>query len=201
MDSDPFGLVLRDLFVPGTSLAEKIIRPVAVYIFLVVILRIGGRRELSQMNAFDLVVLLMLANAVQNAIIGDDTSLIGGFIGGATLILLNLGVIRYLYRHPGLDRKIEGEPVVLLKDGRPIRAALEKELITEEELLAIVHRQGVDRFEACSEVILETSGTITVLARQPSTEERMTSEILERLERIERMLAERHDPDDQDVRD
>jgi uncharacterized membrane protein YcaP (DUF421 family) len=193
MDPDALGLFLQDLFVPGTGLAEKIVRPVAVYIFLVVILRVGGRRELSQMNAFDLVVLLMLANAVQNAIIGDDNSLVGGFIGGTTLILLNLGVVRYLYGHPSLDRKIEGEPVVLLKDGRPIRRALEKELITEEELLAIIHRQGVDRFEACSEVILETSGTISVLAQQPSPDELMTRDIVARLERIEHLLVERAD--------
>jgi uncharacterized membrane protein YcaP (DUF421 family) len=191
MEIDAFGLFLNDLFIPGTSLAEKIIRPIAVYIFLVLILRVGGRRELGQLNAFDLVVLLTLANAVQNAIIGDDNSLIGGFIGGATLVLLNLGVIRYLYRHPGLDRKIEGEPVTLVKDGRVIREHLEKELITEEELLAVVHRQGVDRFEACAEVILETSGVITVLARQPSPDELLMSEIVSRLERIERLLAER----------
>ena len=104
MDHDTLGLFLTDLFMPGTSISEKIIRPVAAYLFLVLILRIGGRRELGQLNAFDLVVLLTLANAVQNAIIGDDNSLIGGFIGGATLVLLNLGVIRFLYRHPGLDR-------------------------------------------------------------------------------------------------
>ena len=154
------------------------------------ILRVGGRRELGQLNAFDLVVLLTLANAVQNAIIGDDNSLIGGFIGGATLVLLNLGVIRFLYRHP-LDRRIEGEPVLLVKDGRLLRQNLDHELITEEELLAAIHRQGVDRFEACAEVILETSGVITVLARQPTPDEMMMSEIVARLDRIERLLAER----------
>jgi uncharacterized membrane protein YcaP (DUF421 family) len=191
MDYDALGIFLNDLFIPGTSIAEKIIRPVAVYLFLVLILRVGGRRELGQLNAFDLVVLLTLANAVQNAIIGEDNSLIGGFIGGATLVLLNLGVIRYLYRHPELDRKIEGEPVTLVKDGRVLRPQLEQELITEEELLAAIHRQGVDRFEACAEVILETSGVITVLARQPTTDEMMMGDIVARLERIERLVAER----------
>ena len=191
MDHDTLGLFLTDLFMPGTSIAEKIIRPVAVYLFLVLILRIGGRRELGQLNAFDLVVLLTLANAVQNAIIGDDNSLIGGFIGGATLVLLNLGVIKYLYRHPGLDRRIEGEPVLLVKDGRLVRENLERELITEKELLAVIHRQGVDQFEACAEVILETSGTITVLARQPTPDEVIMGDIVVRLERIERLLGER----------
>ena len=191
MDHDTLGLFLTDLFMPGTSISEKIIRPVAAYLFLVLILRIGGRRELGQLNAFDLVVLLTLANAVQNAIIGDDNSLIGGFIGGATLVLLNLGVIKYLYRHPGLDRRIEGEPVLLVKDGRLVRENLERELITEKELLAVIHRQGVDQFEACAEVILETSGTITVLARQPTPDEVIMGDIVVRLERIERLLGER----------
>jgi uncharacterized membrane protein YcaP (DUF421 family) len=190
MDVDALGLILQDLFVPGTSLVEKIVRPVAVYVFLIVILRIGGRRELGQLNAFDLVVLLTLANAVQNAIIGDDNSLIGGFIGGATLVLLNLGVNWYLYRHPTLDRRIEGEPVLLVKDGQLVRENLQRELITEEELLSAVHRQGVDRIEACAEVILEASGTITVLARQPSADEIMMSDVVARLDRIERLLAQ-----------
>jgi uncharacterized membrane protein YcaP (DUF421 family) len=189
MDVDALGLLLQDLFVPGTSLVEKIVRPVAVYIFLIVILRVGGRRELGQLNAFDLVVLLTLANAVQNAIIGDDNSLIGGFVGGATLVLLNLGVNWFLYRHPTLDRKIEGEPVTLVKDGQVVRENLRRELITEEELLAVIHRQGVDRIEACAEVILEASGTITVLARQPSTDEILMGEVVARLDRIERLLA------------
>jgi uncharacterized membrane protein YcaP (DUF421 family) len=188
MDVDALGLFLQDLFVPGTSLVEKIVRPVAVYVFLIVILRIGGRRELGQLNAFDLVVLLTLANAVQNAIIGDDNSLIGGFIGGATLVLLNLGVNWYLYRHPTLDRRIEGEPVLLVKDGQLVRENLQRELITEEELLSAIHRQGVERIEACAEVILEASGPIPVLARQPSADEIMMSEVVARLDRIERLL-------------
>jgi uncharacterized membrane protein YcaP (DUF421 family) len=188
MDVDALGLFLQDLFVPGTSLVEKIVRPVAVYIFLIVILRVGGRRELGQLNAFDLVVLLTLANAVQNAIIGDDNSLIGGFVGGATLVLLNLGVNWYLYRHPTFDRHIEGEPVLLVKDGQLVRENLQRELITEEELLAAIHRQGVDHFEACAEVILEASGTITVLARRPSTDELIMRDVQARLDRIERLL-------------
>ena len=194
MDPDALNAFLHDLFVPGTSLAEKIIRPVAVYVFLVVILRIGGRRELAQMNAFDLVVLLTLSNAVQNAIIGDDNSLMGGFVGGATLVGLNLLVIRFLYRHPTLERKLEGEPVMLVQDGRILRRNLMHELITEDELLAAIHRQGVDRVESCAEVILETSGTISVLARHPTMDEQVTASIVERLERIERLLQRTDSP-------
>src|ERR1041384_4625756 len=141
MDPDALRTFLTDLFVPGTGLAEKIVRPIAVYVFLVLILRIGGRRELAQMNAFDLVVLLTLSNAVQNAIIGDDNSLIGGFIGGGTLVFLNVIVVRFLYRPPQLESRVEGQPLPLVKDGRMIRENLAHELITTDELLAAVHRQ------------------------------------------------------------
>jgi uncharacterized membrane protein YcaP (DUF421 family) len=192
MEQSALGTFLSDMFVPGVSIAEKILRPVIVYLFLIVILRIGGRRELAQMNAFDLVVLLMLANAVQNAIIGDDNSLLGGIIGGTTLILLNLGVNWYLYRHPKLDRRIEGAPTLLVKNGRLLRHHLKRELITEPELISMVHRQGVDRIEDCSEVILETSGVITVIASQPSSAEQARGDIAQRLERIERLLSDRH---------
>jgi uncharacterized membrane protein YcaP (DUF421 family) len=185
---DAVGLFLQDLFVPGTSLAEKIIRPVAVYLFLVLILRIGGRRELAQMNAFDLVVLLTLSNAVQNAIIGDDNSLIGGFIGGGTLVLLNVIVVRFLYRHPGLESQLEGQPIPLVKDGRVVRENLAHELITADELLAAVHRQGVTRIEDCAEVILETSGTVSVIPRSPTPVEGTLAEISTRLERLEAAL-------------
>jgi uncharacterized membrane protein YcaP (DUF421 family) len=190
MDQSTLGAMVSDLFVPGVSLAEKIVRPILVYLFLIVILRVGGRRELAQMNAFDLVVLLMLANAVQNAIIGDDNSLVGGIVGGTTLVLLNLVVNWYLYRHPTVERRVEGEPTLLVKDGRLLHDNLRHELITEEELRAVIHRQGVDRFEACAEVILETSGTITVLERQPSSEELAVRDITERLARIERLLSD-----------
>ena len=190
MEYQTLSQLLSDLFVPGTILVEKIVRPIAVYIFLVAILRVGGRRELGQLNAFDLVVLLTLSNAVQNAIIGDDNSLIGGMIGGATLVLLNLGVVRFLYHHRSLERRIGGEPVLLVKDGRLIRENLAQELITEEELQAAIRRQGVDHFESCAEVTLETSGVVTVLARQPTPDAVLLGEIAARLERIERRLGE-----------
>src|SRR5215212_7526110 len=108
MSGDVLQTLWSDLFVPGTSVVEKIIRPMAVYAFLVMVLRVGGLREIAQMNAFDLVVLLTLSNSVQNAIIGDDNSLVGGFIGGATLVCTNLLVVRFLYRHPRLDQLVEG---------------------------------------------------------------------------------------------
>ena len=181
--------LIQHLFVPGTSLLEKIIRPILVYGCLVLLLRIGGRRELAQMNAFDLTVLLMLSNSVQNAIIGEDNSLLGGIIGGATLIVVNLTVNRYLYHHPNLDRAIEGDTVQLVKNGRVLRKNLERELITEAEVLAAVHRQGVLSINECESVILEVGGTISVIPRDPSASQQHAREILSRLERIERLVT------------
>src|ERR1700690_157941 len=107
-----------DMFVLALPVAEKILRPIVVYVFLVLGLRLAGKRELAQLNPFDLVVLLTLSNTVQNAIIGEDNSVTGGIIGAATLLLLNYLVVRFLFRHEKLDELIEGEASVLIEHGR-----------------------------------------------------------------------------------
>src|SRR5437773_6770975 len=104
----------RDLFHPDVSILEKIIRPILVYAFLIVGLRLAGKRELAQLNAFDLVVLLTLSNTVQNAIIGDDNTVTGGIIGATTLLTLNYAVVRFLSEHERLDRLVEGDATVLI---------------------------------------------------------------------------------------
>src|SRR5947199_5529072 len=106
----------RDLFHPDVSILEKIIRPILVYFFLIAGLRLAGKRELAQLNAFDLVVLLTLSNTVQNAIIGNDNSVTGGVIGATTLLLVNYIVVRFLYSHETLDRVIEGEPAIIIEN-------------------------------------------------------------------------------------
>lgn len=103
--------------------AEKIIRPILVYAFLVVGLRLAGKRKLAQLNSMDLVVLLMLSNTVQNAIIGDDNSLTGGVIGAATLLTVNHLFIRYLFRHARLSRLIQGDAVPLVEKGEVLAPA------------------------------------------------------------------------------
>src|SRR5207247_2075284 len=95
--------LFRDLFYPDVSIVEKIIRPILVYFFLVISLRLAGKRELAQLNPFDLVVLLTLSNTVQNAIIGSDNSVTGGIIGAATLLLVNYVVVRFLYGHQAIE--------------------------------------------------------------------------------------------------
>ena len=100
--------IWKDLFVLGIPLLEKILRPILVYAFLVVSLRLSGKRELVQLNPFDLVVLLTLSNTVQNAIIGDDNSVLGGIISATSLLATNFLVVRFLYRHRKLDQLEEG---------------------------------------------------------------------------------------------
>src|SRR6516164_222659 len=125
--------IFHDMFVLGLPLAEKILRPIVVYVFLVVGLRLAGKRELAQLNPFDLIVLLMLSNTVQNAIIGEDNSVTGGLIGATTLLMLNHFVVKYLYNHEGLDRLIEGDPDVLIEAGKVKKDRLKAELMSVGE--------------------------------------------------------------------
>src|SRR5262245_3371938 len=97
---------LHDMFCLGLPIAEQMIRPVLVYGFLIIGLRLAGKRELAQLNPFDLVVLLTISNTVQNAIIGDDNSVTGGVLGASTLLVTNHLVVRYLYKHERLDRLV-----------------------------------------------------------------------------------------------
>src|SRR5215470_18763417 len=108
----------KDIFVAGAPVLEKMIRPVAVYIFMVIVLRIFGKRELAQLNPFDLVVLLSLSNTVQNAIIGNDNSLTGGLVGALALLGMNYLVVRFLFRHRRLDQIFEGKPTILIENGK-----------------------------------------------------------------------------------
>src|SRR3954464_4955970 len=122
-----------DIFVIGAPVAEKVLRPIVVYFFLVLVLRVFGKRELAQLNPFDLVVLLSLSNTVQNAIIGNDNSLTGGMVGAGALLGVNYLVVRFLFRHRRLDQIFEGKPTILIEDGKIERKALASELLTRSE--------------------------------------------------------------------
>src|SRR5690349_23580601 len=126
--------VWSSIFTMGAPLVEKVLRPVLVYIFLVIVLRVFGKRELAQLNPFDLVVLLSLSNTVQNAIIGNDNSLSGGLIGALALLAMNYLVVRFLFRHRRLDQLFEGKPTTLIQHGKILKPALAKELLTRAEL-------------------------------------------------------------------
>ena len=180
----------HNLFVPDLSVAEKVIRPVLVYLFLVVAVRLAGRRELAQLNSFDLVVLMMLANTVQNATIGNDNSMVGGLIGVSALLLVNYAVTRVLYQHPRLDRVIEGEPVVLVRDGQVLRERLAQQAITEGELMEAIRKQGLGSVDQVAQVVLETGGVISVVPRM-TTEARL-HRLDQRLDQIAEQLGRVH---------
>jgi len=179
----------RDLFHPDVSILEKIIRPILVYFFLIVCLRLAGKRELAQLNPFDLVVLLTLSNTVQNAIIGNDNSVLGGIIGATTLLTVNYIVVRFLYSHETLDRMIEGQPELLVENGQICHDTLKKELITISELQEAAHKQGFPSLGLVDRAVLEPGGSISFLGKQPQPEETRYQELLQRLDAISQDLA------------
>ena len=178
--------MLHDLLVSGEPLLDKAIRSIAVYLFLIGLLRIAGKREFSQLNNGDLVVLLLLSNTVQNAIIGNDLSLWGGLFGALVLVVANRVLIRFSYDRSWLVKLVEGTPTTLITRGRLNLRNLKSELVNREQLLAAVRRQGAISLKDVDTAVLEPNGALTV-----ELHDRM-GEVIERLRRIEaRLDAER----------
>jgi len=176
--------IFHDMFTLSLPVAEKVLRPIVVYVFLVVLLRVFGKRELAQLNPFDLVVLLSLSNTVQNAIIGDDNSVSGGLVGAFTLLLINYLVIRFLFKHRRLDQVIEGKPTTLVQNGKALKESLAKELITTAELQTVLRRQGFDGLHEVESCVLEPGGTFVIKRRVPSDEQCKHDELLSRLDAL-----------------
>jgi uncharacterized membrane protein YcaP (DUF421 family) len=139
---------------------EKILRPVAVYLALVFTLRRIGRRILAQLNPFDLVVLLTLSNTVQNAIIGNDTSLSGGILGAAALLAMNTALVRYYYRGASMEKKIAEDDTYLIRDYQIQERELNKLHINIGELTARAHERGFDSLHEVECAVLYANGTI-----------------------------------------
>jgi uncharacterized membrane protein YcaP (DUF421 family) len=173
---------------PAVSILEKMLRPIIVYVFLVLVLRLAGKRELAQLNPFDLVVLLTLSNTVQNAIIGNDNSVVGGVIGASTLLAMNYLVVRFLYRHETLDRVVEGEPDYLVRKGRVLEDRLARELISRAELEVAARRQGIGSLDDVEEAVIEPGGSIVFTPRRPVPDEARQTELLARLDALAAQL-------------
>ena len=173
----------HNMFFLPVPLAEKIIRPVIVYLFLVVFLRLFGKRELAQLNPFDLVVLLSLSNTVQNAMIGDDNSVSGGVVGAFSLLAINWVLAWVLYRAPKTTKVLMGEPATLVRDGEVDLEEMKKQSLTHEELISVLNKNGFNDPEDVKTCVLEPNGTFFVEGKKPSTDE------VER-EGISRVLAE-----------
>jgi uncharacterized membrane protein YcaP (DUF421 family) len=181
--------ILDHMFQLPLPILEKLARPVVVYLVLVLLLRIFGKRELAQLNPFDLVVLLSLSNTVQNAIIGDDNSITGGVIGAFGLLAINWLVVRVLFRSPRLTRMLEGRSAVLVRDGHIDVKALAHESLSREELMSVIHKQGFEDLHQVKKCELEPNGTFYIEAYEPSADDRRHQELLARMDALAREIA------------
>ena len=169
---------MMHLWRPETAVAALVLRSVVVYVFLMIALRVAGRRELGQMTTFDLVLLLVLANAVQNSINAGDNSLGGGLVSALTLLLLNFAVGEATYRWRWFERIVQGPPMPLVHNGKLVLRNMKRERVTLEELRSALRKQGIDGVTQCKHAVLESDGTLTAV-RNNVTEHAM-SELIER---------------------
>lgn len=177
-----------DLFTMTIPIAEKAVRTIAVYLGILLLLRLAGKRDLAQLNTFDLVVLLLLSNVVQNAIIGADNSLLGGLLGAATLIVVNSAVARAAQRSDAAVRLIEGTATTLVTDGRLDTDALARLGLRKADVVLALRHQGAMSVDDVQEAVLAPGGSI-VLTLEPAKSP-ATREDIARLEaKLDRLLA------------
>ncbi len=181
--------MMTDMFVLGAPLLEKVARALCVYFFLVIAFRFAGKRLLAQLNPFDLVLILILSNTVQNAIIGPDNSVVGGIVGASVLLLANAAMVRLLYYYPKLELVVEGCETKLMHQGQVLDDALRTELMTHTELTTAAHKQGVDTLAEVKTAAIEPGGAIWFERGMPFPEEVRHRELLERLDRLEARLG------------
>ena len=180
-------MIAHDLFTVGVPLLEKVIRTVAVYGGLLILLRLAGKRDLAQLNSFDLVVLLLLSNVVQNAIIGNDNSLLGGLLGAVVLVVANSVVVRAARSNDALDSALEGTATILVRDGKVDRDAIRGLGLRESEVEAAIRRQGANTVEEVDEARLDPGGSIVV--RLKPGDQNASKGDIKRLERkLDRLL-------------
>lgn len=176
--------MFENMFHMPLPILEKILRPMIVYLALVVFLRIFGKRELAQLNPFDLVVLLSLSNTVQNAMIGDDNSVSGGIIGAFSLLAINWLMVRVLLKSPKLDQVFQGTERVLIRRGRIDHKALEAELLSEQELLSAVHKQGFNDFSDVAKCTLEPNGTFYIEGKKPTDDDAQAAAMMKKMDEM-----------------
>ncbi len=153
------------IFLPEIPVGEKLVRSVVVYLFLLVAFRFTGKRQVGQLTPFDLVVLLIISNVVQNAVIGADNSLGGGLIGAAAILLLNSGVVALAYRFKRARRLLETAPTLLIHNGQILHENLRRERVTLDDLLAALRKNGVVEASRVRFAVLEENGAISVIPR------------------------------------
>ncbi|MFJ8474437.1 DUF421 domain-containing protein [Kitasatospora sp. NPDC094011] len=182
----------NDLMVVQIPIVEKILRTIAVYVLILVLFRLAGKRGLAGLNTFDMVVVFLLSNVVQNAIIGNDNSLLGGTIGAATLIAVNAGITRWLARDPRAARILEGSPTTVVRDGELVPGALRDLALRPSELEHAIRVQNGDNVSDVARARLEPDGQllVTLRAAEQSATKGDVEELRERLASIERLLTD-----------
>jgi uncharacterized membrane protein YcaP (DUF421 family) len=147
----------------GSGLLEVVVRTAIVYVAIVVVLRVAGKRQVGQLSILDLVLLLLIANGVQNAMVGSNVSVAAGIAAALTLVVLDRALGAIETRSPRVRRAVEGEPRLLIRHGIVLTRALEREGITDDELLAALRQHGVATVGEVGLAVLETNGTISVI--------------------------------------
>src|ERR1700692_1001545 len=183
-------VLIESMFHLPLPVMEKILRPVIVYLFLVGYLRLFGKRELAQLNPFDLVVLLSLSNTVQNAMIGDDNSVSGGVIGAFSLLTINWLLTRILFRAPKLNKLFELPPTVLIRHGAVDWEAMKKEALTELELRSVLHKQGFDDFNQVEKCVLEPNGNFYLEGIKSMSDDAQRAELMKAIEALTREVKD-----------
>jgi uncharacterized membrane protein YcaP (DUF421 family) len=185
----------HDLMTVGVPLVEKVVRTVAVYGGLAVLLRLAGKREMAQLNTFDLVVVLLLSNVVQNAVIGPDNSLVGGLLGATVLVAVDATLVRLAIRSDRISRLFEGTPTVLVRQGRVVDHALRRIGVRRSQVEAAVRRQNAESLDDVDEATLEPGGVVVVQLTEAArgTTAADLDALYERIDGLERALTERLD--------
>ncbi|MBX3242840.1 MAG: DUF421 domain-containing protein [Acidobacteria bacterium] len=169
---------------------EKIVRPIVVYGLLILLFRMFGKKEIAQLNPVDFVVLLLISNTVQNAIIGDDMTVTGGFIGVIALLAANRMIALVKFRNPGFEKLLEGSSRTLIKDGKVDEHAIERELMTEEDLKVIANREGYEDVSELDTCVINPNGVIFVEGSTGTKDERFKKEILAKIDLLSKQISE-----------
>jgi uncharacterized membrane protein YcaP (DUF421 family) len=147
---------------------DIVLRGIVIYFFLYVLMRVIGRRELSTLEPFDLILLVVLGDAVQQGLTQDDYSLTGGFLAIGTIAMLQMGTSYMNFRFPRLRPFLDGEPIVIVQDGKPIERNLRRERVTKEDLASAAREQNIARIDDVEWAVMETSGKITFIKKSDS---------------------------------
>lgn len=174
----------NDMFSLGAPAGEKVLRALFIYAFLVVALRLAGKRELAQLNTMDFVVLLAVANAVQNGLIGNDNSVTGALLGATVLFVVNAALAWVLFRAARTRRLIEGSATQLITDGKVQPRALRRQEMSLDDLLIEVQGAGASRFDDVQSASLEPGGKIVVIPKEPDESARQHADLVRRIDEL-----------------